>query len=90
MRSMSFLGDVKSLITSFYSPYSINMFWNGGSSAGISLLFQVISGLLISMFIVILSLLSFFYVEYIMEELFLGARYRYVHANMCSIVFFIL
>lgn len=84
------MGDIKSLVVSFYSPYGINMFWNRGSSAGVSLVFQVVSGLLMSMFIVMLSILSFFYVEYIMEELFLGARYRYVHANMCSIVFFIL
>lgn len=57
--------------------------------SGIALLFQVLSGLLISIFCVILALISFFYIEYIIEELFLGGGYRYVHANLCSLVFFV-
>lgn len=87
---MSVLSDAKFLVASFYSPYSINMFWNGGSSAGVSLLLQVVSRLLMSIFIVMLAIFSFFFVEYIIEELFLGSGYRYVHANMCSLVFFVL
>lgn len=43
-----------------------------------------------SIFIVMLAIFSFFFVEYIIEELFLGSGYRYVHANMCSLVFFVL
>jgi quinol-cytochrome oxidoreductase complex cytochrome b subunit len=87
---MSLISPINSLVSLFYSPLTLNIFWNGGSSSGLSLLFQVISGFLMSMFIVILAMISFFYVEYIMEELFLGSGFRYVHANMCSIVFFVL
>jgi ubiquinol-cytochrome c reductase cytochrome b subunit len=84
------LSSLNGLVSHFYSPFTINIFWNGGSSSGLSLLFQIVSGLLMSMFVVMLSNLSFFYVEYIMEELFLGSRYRYVHANICSLVFVVL
>lgn len=90
MTTFSLVGPINGLVSMFYSPSTINIFWNGRSSSGLSLLFQVISGLLISIFVVILSFISFFYVEYIMEELFLGSGYRYVHANMCSVVFMVL
>lgn len=88
--SVSIFTSVNSLLSTFYSPLSINFFWNGGSATGLSLAVQIISGLLISIFVVMLSFLSFSFVEYIMEELFVGSGHRYIHANICSIVLFVL
>jgi quinol-cytochrome oxidoreductase complex cytochrome b subunit len=51
---------------------------------------QVITGLLLSMYIVILVDISFGVVELLMENS-VGIHYvRFLHANVCSVVFIVL
>nr|NP_786958.1 cytochrome b [Ciona savignyi]BAC57006.1 apocytochrome b [Ciona savignyi] len=74
-------------IGSFYrlpAPININYFWNGGSTIGVFLVIQIVSGLFLSMHYTSHMQMSFFSVNHIMRDVNGGWLLRYMHANGAS------
>lgn len=71
------------------TPLNLNYFWSFGSAAGILLVFQILTGIFLSMHYVPDINLAFNSVEHIMRDVNNGWFLRYMHANGAS-VFFIL
>lgn len=74
----------------FGSSLGINNWWGYGSSTAVYILLQVITGVVLSIYIVILVGESFGVVELLMENNVGTHHVRYLHANICSIVFVLL
>lgn len=70
------------------SPMSFNLNYTFGSLAGIALVIQLLSGLLLTMHYVPNTELAFASVEHIMRDINGGAFLRYMHANGASFFFF--
>lgn len=73
-------------IARFASYSLLSLWWCFGSMAAIVIVIQVLSGLIVSSF-EIPNLLSFYYLQIIIEN---EVRYfilRFSHANICSVVF---
>lgn len=80
------------LNNSFYDsllPLNINYWYNFGSLLGLSLIIQIISGILLAMYYIPNINMAFDSVEYIMRQVPLGWLLRYIHANGASIFFII-
>lgn len=71
------------------SPANLNYAWNFGSYALFSLLVQILSGLLLSMYYVPNLDCAFLSVEYIMRDINYGWLLRYVHSNGASFFFLV-
>uniref|UniRef100_UPI0030DE224F cytochrome b n=1 Tax=Bregmatothrips sinensis TaxID=3045418 RepID=UPI0030DE224F len=69
------------------SPMNISLFWNLGSLLGISLIIQIISGLLLAMHYTPNTSLAFESVIYICRDTNLGWVMRIMHANGASFFF---
>lgn len=81
---------VNKFILRFGSSSSINRWWVYRSTTAVYIVLQVISRLLLSIYILLHIDISFFTVENIMEEN-VGTHYvRFLHANVCSIVFIVI
>jgi quinol-cytochrome oxidoreductase complex cytochrome b subunit len=64
--------------------------WGYGSTTALYMVLQVLTRLLLSMYIVILVTISFSVVELLIENN-VGMHYvRFLHANICSLVFIVL
>lgn len=84
------MGNVlNKFITRFVSFSNLSLWWCFGSIAAIVMVVQVLTRLIISMF-EIPNLLSFFYVQYAMENPVNYYTLRFSHANICSVVFLII
>nr|WIL10304.1 cytochrome b [Nothopoda sp.] len=70
-------------------PTSTNMtyFWNFGSMLGVSLMVQILSGILLTMFYTAFHLESFNSIIYLMKETWMGWIIRMVHMNGASMFF---
>lgn len=68
---------------------SLNYFWSFGSLAGIVLVIQIVTGLLLSMHYVPNILHAFDSVEHIMRDVNNGWLLRYTHANGASFFFIV-
>ena len=68
-------------------PKNLSYFWSFGSIAGIALVVQIISGLLLSMHYVPNTLHAFDSVEHIMRDVNYGWLLRYMHAVGASMFF---
>lgn len=90
MNGYSLLGGMNGLAVSFSSTSNINYMWNYGSLSGLSIGMQVVSGLFVSVYVVIHALKAFDSVEYLMEKMFGRHLLRFRHANVCSFVFMII
>jgi len=81
---------VNKLILRFRSSNGINRWWVFGSLTAVYMVMQVISRLLLSIYILLHIDMSFIVVENIMEEN-VGTHYvRFLHANICSVVFMVI
>lgn len=69
-------------------PVNLNYAWNAGSMAGICLLSQIVTGLLLTIYYVPSVDLAFYSVDAIMREVENGWWVRYMHANGASFFFF--
>jgi ubiquinol-cytochrome c reductase cytochrome b subunit len=81
---------VQKFIMYFRSYNGINNMWGYGSTTAVYIVLQVLTRLLLSMYVVMLVNISFDVVELLMENN-VGIHYvRFLHANICSVVFIVL
>jgi quinol-cytochrome oxidoreductase complex cytochrome b subunit len=76
-------------VISYPTPISLTYAWSFGSLAGISLVIQMISGLLLSINYTANIDLAFISIEYIMRDVKNGWLIRYIHANGASMFFMV-
>nr|YP_009131558.1 cytochrome b [Pelecinus polyturator]AIW82476.1 cytochrome b [Pelecinus polyturator] len=69
------------------SPINISIWWNFGSLLGVCLLTQIISGLFLSMHYCPNSMLSFYSIIHISQDINYGSIMRIMHSNGASIFF---
>lgn len=84
-----FLGILNSHIIDYPTPININYFWSFGSTAGICLLIQLITGIFLAMHYTPHIDYAFNSVEHIMRNVNNGWLIRYLHANGASIFFIV-
>lgn len=72
------------------SPTNLNYFWGFGSLAGICLVVQIITGVLLAMHYTPHVSLAFYSVEHIMRDVNYGWLLRYTHANGASMFFLVI
>jgi len=80
---------INSYLVDSPQPSTISYLWNFGSLLGLSLVAQLITGILISMHFAGTSELAFNSVEHIMRDVNEGWLLRYAHANMASFFFIV-
>jgi ubiquinol-cytochrome c reductase cytochrome b subunit len=83
------LGFIDSHLIHYPTPITLTYAWSFGSLAGICLVIQIISGLLLSIHYTANIDLAFSSVEYIMRDVPNGWFIRYVHANGASMFFIV-
>src|SRR5688572_11708591 len=76
-------------IISYPTPSSLNYLWSFGSTAGICLVIQIITGVLLAMHYCPNVALAFESVEHIMTDVNNGWILRYLHANGASVFFIV-
>jgi len=84
-----FLGILNSHIIDYPTPVNINYFWSFGSTAGICLLIQLITGIFLAMHYTPHIDYAFNSVEHIMRDVNNGWLIRYLHANGASVFFIV-
>ncbi len=72
------------------TPRNLNFFWNFGSLAGLALVIQIITGIVLAMHYAANTDIAFASVEYIMRDVNSGWLLRYLHANGASFFFLVL
>ncbi len=68
-------------------PRNLNYFWNFGVLAGVALMIQIVTGIVLAMHYSANTLVAFDSVEHIMRDVNNGWLMRYVHANGASMFF---
>ncbi|UTW54453.1 cytochrome b N-terminal domain-containing protein [Kordiimonas sp. SCSIO 12610] len=71
------------------TPRNLNYMWNFGSLAGIMLVLQIITGIVLAMHYTASTMLAFDSVERIMRDVNYGWLIRYMHANGASMFFIV-
>jgi ubiquinol-cytochrome c reductase cytochrome b subunit len=84
------LGLLDSHLIHYPTPIGLTYAWSFGSLAGICLVIQIISGLLLSIHYIPTIESAFSSVEYIMRDVPNGWFIRYVHANGASMFFIVI
>jgi len=83
------LSFLDSHIISYPTPVNLSYMWSFGSSAGICLVIQIITGIFLAMHYTPHIDLAFNSVEHIMRDVNNGWLIRYVHANGASMFFIV-
>ena len=73
----------------YQTPRNLNYFWNFGSLAGIMLVLQIVTGVVLVMQYTPNTLMAFDSVERIMRDVNYGWLLRYAHANGASMFFIV-
>ncbi len=73
--------------TGYPTPRNLNYWWNFGSLAGLCLVIQIVTGIVLAMHYTPHVDLAFASVEHIMRDVNYGWLLRYVHANGASMFF---
>ena len=84
-----FLGFIDSHLIHYPTPIGLTYAWSFGSLAGICLVIQIVSGLLLTTHYTANIDLAFSSVEYIMRDVPNGWFIRYTHANGASMFFIV-
>lgn len=71
------------------APRNLNYFWNFGSLAGLALVIQLITGIVLAMHYVPTTATAFDSVEMIMRDVNYGWLLRYIHSNGASMFFIV-
>lgn len=74
----------------FGSSLGINNWWSYGSSTAVYIVCQVMTGVVLSIYVIILTRASFTIVELFVENSSGGHFLRFLHANFCSLVFIVM
>ena len=83
------LSFVDNHIIHYPSPINLTYAWSFGSSAGICLVIQILSGIFLAMHYTPHIDLAFSSVEHIMRDVNNGWLIRYIHANGASMFFIV-
>jgi len=83
------LSFVDSHIIDYPTPINLNYMWSFGSTAGICLVIQIITGIFLAMHYTPHVDLAFSSVEHIMRDVNNGWLIRYLHANGASMFFIV-
>jgi ubiquinol-cytochrome c reductase cytochrome b subunit len=70
-------------------PRNLNYFWNFGVLAGVALVVQIVTGIVLAMHYAANGLVAFDSVEHIMRDVNSGWLLRYAHANGASMFFIV-
>jgi ubiquinol-cytochrome c reductase cytochrome b subunit len=85
----SFLSFIDSHIINYPTPVNLNYMWSFGSTAGLCLVIQILTGIFLAMHYSPHIDLAFDSVEHIMRDVNNGWLIRYVHANGASMFFIV-
>jgi len=83
------LSFVDSHIIDYPTPINLNYMWSFGSTAGLCLVIQIVSGIFLAMHYTPHVDLAFSSVEHIMRDVNNGWLIRYLHANGASMFFIV-
>lgn len=83
----SIFSFIDSHIIDYPSPINLNYFWSFGSTAGMCLVIQIVTGIFLAMHYTPHIDLAFHSVEHIMTDVQNGWLIRYMHANGASMFF---
>jgi quinol-cytochrome oxidoreductase complex cytochrome b subunit len=83
------LGFAYDHLVAYPAPRNLNYFWNFGSLAGIVLVLQILTGVILAMHYTPNADLAFDSVEHIMRDVNYGWLLRYAHANGASMFFIV-
>ena len=81
---------IDSHIINYPTPINLNYMWSFGSTAGICLVIQIITGIFLAMHYCPDIFLAFSSVEHIMRDVNNGWLIRYIHANGASMFFIVI
>jgi len=84
------LSFVDSHIIDYPTPVNLNYFWSFGSTAGLCLVIQILTGIFLAMHYTPHMDYAFNSVEHIMRDVNNGWLLRYLHANGASMFFIVL
>ena len=85
----SLIAFISSHIINYPTPININYMWSFGSTAGICLVIQILTGIFLAMYYTVHIDYAFLSIEYIMRNVNNGWIIRYLHANGASIFFIV-
>jgi len=85
----SLLAFIDSHIINYPTPINLNYMWSFGSTAGICLVIQIITGIFLAMHYTPHIDYAFLSVEHIMTDVNNGWLIRYAHANGASMFFIV-
>ena len=85
----SIIAFINSHIVDYPTPINLNYFWSFGSTAGICLVIQIVTGIFLAMHYTPHVDLAFYSVEHIMRDVNNGWLIRYLHANGASMFFIV-
>lgn len=71
------------------TPKNLNYWWNFGSLAGVFLVIQIVSGIVLAMHYTPHTTMAFDSVEHIMRDVNYGWLIRYIHSNGASMFFLV-
>jgi quinol-cytochrome oxidoreductase complex cytochrome b subunit len=80
-------GLIDGVFGSYPTPKNLNYWWNFGSLAGIILMVQIITGIILAMHYTPHADMAFASVEHIMRDVNYGWLMRYIHMNGASMFF---
>ena len=83
------LSFIDSHIVDYPTPINLNYMWSFGSTAGICLVIQIITGIFLAMHYTPHIVYAFSSVEHIMRDVNNGWLIRYLHANGASMFFIV-
>ena len=76
-------------LVAYPAPRNLNYFWNFGALAGICLMLQILTGIVLAMHYTPEATMAFDSVEHIMRDVNYGWLLRYAHANGASMFFIV-
>jgi ubiquinol-cytochrome c reductase cytochrome b/c1 subunit len=76
-------------LIAYPTPKNLNYWWNFGSLAGIALMIQIVTGIVLAMHYTPHVAMAFDSVEHIMRDVNYGWLLRYAHANGASMFFIV-
>ncbi len=82
-------GFIHNQLIDYPTPRNLNYWWNFGSLAGIALMIQIITGIVLAMHYTPHADFAFDSVEHIMRDVNYGWLLRYVHSNGASMFFLV-
>ena len=88
VKKYSLLNAVYEALFIYPVPANINYFWNLGISAGIMLMIQIITGIILAMYYTPNADLAFISVRHIINDIEFGSMLRMYHASGSSFFFF--